>query len=122
MTMEKTFNLLVVDDEKDIHDLFYDVLGNTQSSVKKIGDLGDRLFSDQPAPTSLISDGYKIHCCSQGKDAVDKVRVLAAEGERFAVAFDTDDGNLIFFGRWKVNPANGKFLIVVRGVLLILNA
>ena len=38
-----------------------------------------------------------------------------------SIAFETGDGDPVFSGLREIDPANRKFLIVVRGVLLILN-
>ena len=37
------------------------------------------------------------------------------------IAFDQRNENLIFSRLWKVNPAHREFLIVMRGVLLVLD-
>ncbi|MBU0480981.1 MAG: LuxR C-terminal-related transcriptional regulator [Proteobacteria bacterium] len=90
MKTKKVLNLLVVDDEKEIHDLFRDILGGeSPPSLHRVDELAMRLFNDKPKPSASDYNDYSyhIHCCSQGDEAVALFRETSARGERFAVAF-----------------------------------
>jgi two-component system sensor histidine kinase/response regulator len=83
MTTEKNRRILVVDDNRAIHDDFRKIL-STATASSSLSDLEEALFSDAPAARE---DNYAIDSAYQGQDGFERVKTAVAAGAPYALAF-----------------------------------
>ena len=76
--------ILIVDDQKDIHDDFEEMLGGS-SSGSMTAELASA-FLDEDDPDQGEID-FELHHMMRGSDAVEAVSAAGASGEPFAVAY-----------------------------------
>jgi PAS domain S-box-containing protein len=85
---DNRIRVLVVDDEAAILDLYRGILcpprGESPSQVQ-VEALAARLFDN--SPQDVARQAVELTCCTQGHEAVEKVRVAMAESRPYAVAF-----------------------------------
>ncbi len=80
------FRILVIDDNRAIHDDFQKILGPTTSSQKEeLDDFANTLLGVAPDPTQDIV--FEIDSAFQGQEGLEKVRAAAAGGRPYSVAF-----------------------------------
>ena len=82
--------ILLVDDNRDIHEDFRKVLcGTTSVDNGDLDDLELGLFGDasSPIPAPGNHTKYEVDSAYQGEEALEKVRKAHAEGRPYAMAF-----------------------------------
>jgi CheY-like chemotaxis protein len=77
--------ILVVDDNRSIHQDFRKILGGTGERIEEIRSLEESLFGESAAKT--FANIFEIDSAFQGDDALTMVRQAAAEGRPYALAF-----------------------------------
>ena len=87
MTNDTNRRILIVDDQKSIHDDFCMILGARDDEVADGSLDEDEVFLFGEAPASSVSATYQLDSAYQGEEAVDCVRQAAAEQRPYAVAF-----------------------------------
>lgn len=88
--MEGSNRILVVDDQKDIHEDFKKILKNHMVCVKndQLKKLEYELFEDElPTNVELQNISYRIDSAFQGKQAIDMVDMADAEGDPYSLIF-----------------------------------
>jgi len=76
--------ILVIDDNKAIHEDFRKILCATKSATE-FGTLESALFEDEKSGTH--QEGFDMECAVQGQDGWELVKTAVQEGRPFAVAF-----------------------------------
>jgi len=77
--------ILIIDDNRAIHEDFIKILGPGKVADADLSALEDALFGDAaPGPTR---EAFEISSAFQGQEALEKVRVAAKEGRPYAMAF-----------------------------------
>jgi predicted signal transduction protein with EAL and GGDEF domain len=77
--------ILIVDDNRDIHEDFRKILGSRSAAQGDLDALEAELFgavAEQPADEAFV-----LESAYQGEEAVEKVRLARAEGREYAVVF-----------------------------------
>ncbi len=81
-----SFRILVIDDNPSIHNDFRKILGASDSVQKEeLDDFASALFGVPPDPTRDVV--FQIDSAYQGQEGLEKVRIAAAEGRSYSVAF-----------------------------------
>ncbi len=81
-----SFRILVIDDNPSIHNDFRKILGASDSVQKEeLDDFASALLGVTPDPTRDVV--FQIDSAYQGQEGLEKVRVAAAEGRPYSVAF-----------------------------------
>jgi signal transduction histidine kinase len=85
MSEEKNRRVLVIDDNRAIHDDFQKILGPRSRDRKEISAVEDSLFGD----TNELSDGerFTIDSACQGQEGLECVRQAHHQGRPYALAF-----------------------------------
>ncbi|MBL9188455.1 MAG: response regulator [Opitutaceae bacterium] len=77
--------ILVIDDNRAIHDDFKKILGASASTTGALDDAEAALFGDDgPKATSL---GFEVDSAMQGREGLERVQQALAEGRPYAMAF-----------------------------------
>jgi len=80
------FRILVIDDNRSIHEDFLKILGPSTSMQKEeLDDFATSLLGVEPDPTR--DTAFEIDSAFQGQEALEKVRAAAAEGRPYSLAF-----------------------------------
>jgi len=77
--------ILIIDDNRAIHDDFTKILGPGEAPDSKLAAIEDELFGETAPP--VAKEGFEISSAYQGQDALELVRGAEAEGRPFAMAF-----------------------------------
>ena len=77
--------VLVVDDNRAIHEDFLKILGGGNDAVPEL-QAAERLLLGEPTPASE-SPGFQVDTASQGKEGVARVEQARREGRPYAMAF-----------------------------------
>jgi CheY-like chemotaxis protein len=127
MASDDNLRILVVDDNPSIHEDFKKILaGKADEKAAALDALSDDFFGDAPAPTTAPAPAtatsatksapsgsapkYEITTASQGQEALERVKEVAARRKPFAMAFvDVRmppgwDGIRTIAELWKVDP------------------
>ncbi len=105
--LEKNVRVLVVDDNRAIHDDFKKILA-TPSHAAEVEAMEAELFGDASSEGPLVR--FDIHSAYQGREAIDLVGKARADGHPFAMAFmDVRmppglDGVETTEAIWKIDP------------------
>ena len=86
---QQTCNILIVDDEKSIHQTIREVLTPDQdraSSKKGMKELAGRLFGT-PAEVVWAESRYELTFCLQGEEAVEEVKRSIEAGRQYSMVF-----------------------------------
>jgi CheY-like chemotaxis protein len=83
--MKKQFRILVVDDNRAIHDDFRKILAPPSNGTAELSALEDELFGES-APSEEVT-GYELTSAYQGKEALELLAKAMSEGRPFAAAF-----------------------------------
>lgn len=112
---QNTLNILIVDDNRDIHEIikdFFDLINENEEDLK-MNDMGQELFGQEGEKSGSIFSGKKFNfvSCFQGEDAVHKVEEsINDHGKKFAIAFmdirmpPGIDGIQTTEKIWKIDP------------------
>ncbi len=84
MSNTKNRRILVVDDQKSIHDDFRMTLSADDNELVPLRDITASLFGEAPAPATIA---YSIDSAFQGEEAVQCVENALNEGRPYALAF-----------------------------------
>src|SRR4051812_33833718 len=80
------FRILVIDDNRSIHEDFLKILGSSTSMQKEeLDDFATSLLGVKPDPTREVA--FQIDSAFQGQEGLEKVRAAAAEGRPYSLAF-----------------------------------
>jgi len=80
------FRILVIDDNRSIHEDFLKILGPSTSMQKEeLDDFATSLLGVEPDPTR--DTAFEIDSAFQGQEGLEKVRAAAAEGRPYSLAF-----------------------------------
>jgi DNA-binding NarL/FixJ family response regulator len=85
----QTCNILIVDDEKSVHQTINEVLSPDEeraSSKKSMKELAGRLF-DVPEEVASAENKYELTFCLQGEEAVEAVERSIEGGRQYSVVF-----------------------------------
>ena len=82
---DKNQRILVIDDNRAIHDDFRKILCPNRTSVSALAEAEAKLF-DEPAQTSQPL-GFEMDSAFQGQEGLERVRQSLANGQPYAVAF-----------------------------------
>ncbi len=85
--VEDNFRLLVVDDNRAIHEDFQKVLGPKAGASEQILATEAALFGDEPAGISSPRNSFQLDSAFQGQDALELVRQARSQGRSYAMAF-----------------------------------
>src|SRR3982750_2662863 len=78
--------ILVIDDNRSIHEDFLKILGASTSTQKEeLDDFATSLLGVKPDPTP--NSIFEIDSAFQGQEGLEKARAAAAEGRPYALAF-----------------------------------
>ncbi len=105
--LEKNIRVLVVDDNRAIHDDFHKILA-APTQAAEVNAMEAELFGDAATQNPLVR--FEIHSAYQGREAIDLVAKARAEGRPFAMAFmDVRmppglDGVETTEAIWKIDP------------------
>lgn len=84
--MSTNRRILIIDDNRSIHEDFRKILTPTQVLNAELTALEDQLFgSSTPAPVQ--QDAYEICSAFQGREGVDAIQQAETDGRPFALAF-----------------------------------
>ena len=86
---QQTCNILIVDDEKSIHQTIREVLTPDQdraSSKKGMKELAGRLFG-APAEVVRAESRYELTFCLQGEEAVEEIKRSIEAGRQYSMVF-----------------------------------
>ena len=86
MILEANRRILLVDDNRAIHEDFRKVLLASQVKNEALDDAEAMLFDEAPKP-KLTGARFTVDSAHQGQEALEKVRAAIAEGEPYALAF-----------------------------------
>ena len=81
--IEKNHRILIVDDNRAIHDDLRKILSGEQPQQADLQNDEEFLFGDAPLP---VTD-FEVDSAYQGKEGLEKVRQAMAEGRPYALAF-----------------------------------
>ena len=101
--------VLVVDDNRSIHEDFRKVLAPPPAAQAALDDLEARLFGGD-GPSAPTGDGFEVDSAFQGEEGLERVRRACSEGRPYAVAFVDMrmppgwDGLETIDRLWKVDP------------------
>jgi two-component system NtrC family sensor kinase len=87
LVTEKNSRLLIVDDNRAIHDDFRKVLGERHPSSNKFEEAEAALFGEAPAASSRSKSSFQLDSAYQGRDGLGLVKQALAEGKPYAMAF-----------------------------------
>jgi len=129
MSSDENLRILIVDDNPSIHEDFKKILaGKADEKVAALDALSDDFFADEPAKSraaaaapaagpgasksapSIGSSKYEVTTASQGQEALERVKEVAAKRKPFAMAFvDVRmppgwDGIRTIAELWKIDP------------------
>ncbi|MBP7461049.1 MAG: diguanylate cyclase [Candidatus Delongbacteria bacterium] len=82
--------ILVIDDQKDIRDVYLQILSNTPNPESShLKSLEDEIFSEPEQLPIIVTNtiDYDVDCASQGLEAVEMVRRSLEENNPYMVAF-----------------------------------
>ncbi len=80
--------ILIIDDEKSLHDAYREVFRNADSKIKnEIQSLEEDLFGEKRSDVPQESEIIELEFASQGLEGVEKVRNSIKTGHHFQVAF-----------------------------------
>jgi two-component system cell cycle sensor histidine kinase/response regulator CckA len=80
------FRILVIDDNRSIHEDFLKILGSSTSMQKEeLDDFATSLLGVKPDPARDVV--FEIDSAFQGQEGLEKVRAAAAEGRPYSLAF-----------------------------------
>ncbi|MBI5363202.1 MAG: response regulator [Planctomycetes bacterium] len=85
MSTPERRRILVIDDNAAIHADFIKILGAKEAPKSNLSDAKAAFFGK--APAQKTADEYEIDTASQGREALDRVRVSVADNAPYALAF-----------------------------------
>jgi diguanylate cyclase (GGDEF)-like protein/PAS domain S-box-containing protein len=86
MNPEQNRRILIVDDNRAIHEDFRKILAPPEETTE-VDDAEARLLGEAPAPKAAPVDQFEIESAYQGQEALEMVRKSLAAGTPYAVAF-----------------------------------
>ncbi len=104
----KNRRILVIDDNRAIHDDFRKILGAPTTSAKDLSEVEAALFDD--APSRPVAEGFIIDSAYGGQEGLEHVRQATVDQQPYAMAFvDVRmppgwDGIETTSQIWKVDP------------------
>ncbi len=87
LATEKNSRLLIVDDNRAIHDDFRKVLGQRNPMSNQFEEAEAALFGETPAASSSFRSSFQLDSAYQGRDGLGLVKQALAEGKPYAMAF-----------------------------------
>ena len=108
MTTDANKRILIVDDQKSIHDDFRMILADQGDENGSLDNDEEFLFGTTPAETA--TENYQLVSAYQGEEGIDCVRQSVAEGRPYSVAFvdvrmpPGIDGVETIERMWKIDP------------------
>ncbi len=86
--IERNSRLLIVDDNRAIHDDFRKILSRKESAASSEFEAADAiLFGDDPAEAKVTAIPFELDSAYQGKEGLALVQKALAEGRPYAMAF-----------------------------------
>jgi predicted signal transduction protein with EAL and GGDEF domain len=82
--VEPNRRILIVDDNRAIHDDFRKILGRAAAARDELNALDAELFG---APTAAPDEGFMLDSAYQGEEAIERVREALAQGRGYALLF-----------------------------------
>jgi predicted signal transduction protein with EAL and GGDEF domain len=82
--VEPNRRILIVDDNRSIHDDFRKILGRASGARDELNALDAELFGMEAASSD---EGFVLDSAFQGEEAIEKVRRARAEGRQYALLF-----------------------------------
>jgi PAS domain S-box-containing protein len=107
---ERNTRLLIIDDNRAIHDDFRKILKPERTSSSLHEEAMAELFGEKPPVDSCLTNRFQLDSAYQGNDGLDLVKQAVEQGARYAVAFvDVRmppgwDGVETTSRIWKVDP------------------
>ena len=77
--------ILIIDDNRAIHDDFRKILGGSSSAVKELAEAEAALFGDEPDNRRV--EGFEVDSAFQGQEGLAQAQQAAANGRPYALAF-----------------------------------
>jgi two-component system NtrC family sensor kinase len=87
LTTEKNSRLLIVDDNRAIHDDFRKVLGQKNPMSNQFEEAEAALFGETPAAGLSSRSSFQLDSAYQGREGLGLVKQALAEGKPYAMAF-----------------------------------
>jgi len=87
LATEKNSRLLIVDDNRAIHDDFRKVLGERHPLSNQFEQAEAALFGEAPAAGSSSKSSFQLDSAYQGRDGLGLVKQAVTEGKPYAMAF-----------------------------------
>jgi len=84
-TQQKNRRILVIDDNRAIHDDFQAILRNGQTDNVPLDEAEAAIFSD--TPVSSQQNGFEVDSAFQGQEGLEKVQQALKDGRPYAMAF-----------------------------------
>jgi two-component system NtrC family sensor kinase len=85
--MKPNSRLLIIDDNRAIHDDFRKILCEDDSLSRKFEETAAALFGEAPRPPSNGAASFQLSSAYQGKDGLGLVQKAVQQGQPFAMAF-----------------------------------
>jgi two-component system cell cycle sensor histidine kinase/response regulator CckA len=85
--MKSNSRLLIIDDNRAIHDDFRKILCEDDSSSRKFEETAAALFGEEPSGPSDGGSSFELSSAYQGKDGLGLVQEAVRQGQPFAMAF-----------------------------------
>ena len=82
--IEQNRRILIVDDNRAIHEDFRKILGRTAGARDELKALDAELFG---TPTEAPDESFELESAFQGEEAIEKVRAAKAASHGYAVLF-----------------------------------
>ncbi len=104
---QRSYRVLIVDDNRNIHEDFTKVL--IRPAGPEISDLEAEIFGEAPAAPAPFAE-FKIDSAYQGEEGVEKIARAKAEGNPYALAFvdmrmpPGIDGLVTICRLWEIDP------------------
>ncbi len=105
-----TRHILVVDDNSSIHDDFRKIFGGLTAEEFRLEQAASELFGSGPNPPHSPKTSYQLDFASQGREALEMVRIAMASQKPYSLAFiDVQmppgwDGVQTMSEIWKIAP------------------
>ncbi|MEW6304580.1 MAG: GGDEF domain-containing response regulator, partial [Verrucomicrobiota bacterium] len=80
-------HVLVIDDNRSIHEDFRKILGTDAQAGDKLADIEAELFGDDAPPEPAAAEAFHIDSAYQGQEALQMIQNAVAAEQPYAMAF-----------------------------------
>jgi DNA-binding LytR/AlgR family response regulator len=87
MSQQRSYRILLIDDQETIHEDYRKVLGANRGSVSALSEAAASLFEDDERAPAVEWQGFELDSALQGRDGFELVQRSIEEGRPYAMAF-----------------------------------